>query len=113
MEGFYISLWQLLVVFGVPTGMFGLGLWFLKRNIDKKDKAREEREEQRKEYDTILLEQLISCTTLCEATAKAVQRIPDAHCNGDMTKALEYVKEKKNNRKDFFLHMGIEHLHEG
>lgn len=44
---------------------------------------------------------------LGEATAKAVQRIPDAHCNGDMHEALEYAGNIKHNQKEFLAEQGI------
>ena len=43
-----------------------------------------------------------SAIALAEATAKAVQRIPDAKCNGDMHAALEYAQKVKHEQKDFF-----------
>ena len=42
-----------------------------------------------------------------EATARAVQRIPDAHCNGDMRDALNYAQEVKHKQKDFLAQQGI------
>ena len=44
---------------------------------------------------------------LGEATAKAVQKIPDAHCNGDMHAALEYASEVKHDQKEFLAAQGI------
>ena len=44
---------------------------------------------------------------LAEATARAVQRIPDAHCNGDMHEALEYAQKIKHEQKDFLAEQGI------
>ena len=38
---------------------------------------------------------------LGEATARAVQQIPDAHCNGDMHAALDYAQQVKHEKKDF------------
>lgn len=47
-----------------------------------------------------------------EAIAKAVQRIPDAHCNGDMTAALEQMKEIQAKEKQFLIERGIKYLFE-
>ena len=44
---------------------------------------------------------------LGEATARAVQRIPDAHCNGDMHAALDYAAKIKHAQKDFLTSQGI------
>ena len=45
-----------------------------------------------------------------EATARAVQRIPDAHCNGDMHDALAYATDIKHKQKDFLTKQGIQAL---
>ena len=47
---------------------------------------------------------------LGEATARAVQRIPDAHCNGDMHAALAYATDIKHKQKDFLMEQGIQAL---
>lgn len=44
---------------------------------------------------------------LGEATARAVQRIPDAHCNGDMHAALTYAAKVKHEQKEFLASQGI------
>jgi hypothetical protein len=47
---------------------------------------------------------------LSEATAKAVQRIPDAHCNGDIQVALEYADRVKHDQRDFLQKQGIDNI---
>ena len=47
---------------------------------------------------------------LGETTAKAVQLIPDAHCNGDMHAALDYATKVKHKQRDFVAKRGIESL---
>ena len=47
---------------------------------------------------------------LGEATARAVQRIPDAHCNGDMHDALDYAADIKHKQKDFLTRQGVSSL---
>ena len=54
-----------------------------------------------------LIERNWAAIALGEATAKAVQRIPDAHCNGDMHAALEYAGQIKHNQKEFLAAQGI------
>ena len=49
----------------------------------------------------------IRTSAVREATAKAVQRIPDAHCNGDMHAALDYAAEVKHKQRDFVAKRGI------
>lgn len=58
--------------------------------------------------------QIINCShatnVLAEATAKAVQRIPEAHCNGDMTKALEDAHKLQEEERKFLTGQAMESL---
>lgn len=68
-----------------------------------------------KDMDThqkLLLETINASLALGEATARAVQRIPDAKCNGDMHAALEYAQKVKHEQKDFLREQALENLHE-
>ncbi|WP_417176215.1 hypothetical protein [Anaerotignum sp.] len=47
---------------------------------------------------------------LGEATARAVQRIPDAKCNGDMHKALEYAEAVKHQQKEYLHQKAVENI---
>lgn len=108
----YIDIAQLAAFLGVPTAVTGLFFWLLKRRIDKREDERAEIERAWKELDVALIKGVNAAIALGEATAKAVQRIPDAHCNGDMVKALEYASEVKHSQKDFLMKQGVEHLHD-
>ena len=60
-----------------------------------------------KEGLTVFRDQEFSADMLGEPSARAVQRIPDAHCNGDMHAALDYAAKIKHAQKDFFTSQGI------
>lgn len=113
----------LLGVMGIPTAITGFCFWLLQRKITKADKAREkteaqrdkwadERERNREKLDVMLLQSTTAAIALGEATARAVQRIPDAHCNGDMRAALEYAANVKHQQKDFLTSVGVHAMHE-
>ena len=108
----YIDIAQLAAFLGVPTAVTGLFFWLLKRRIDKREDERAEIERARKELDVALIKGVNAAIALGEATAKAVQRIPDAHCNGDKSEALHYASEVKHSQKDFLMKQGVEHLHD-
>ena len=92
------------------SAILSLPVWFLKRYIDKKEKKREEREQRMERWMVLTMQTNRATNILVEATAKAVQRIPDAHCNGDMTAALEEAKRMQNEEKEFILGQGVEHI---
>lgn len=104
----------LLLQAGLPTAVLGLGIWILERRIgrilDKRQKIQDEREQKHRQYELCQLNMTIASMALAEATAKAVERIPDAHCNGDMHAALEYAQKVKAEQKEFLRQQAIESL---
>ena len=53
---------------------------------------------------------IINALSLSEATARAVQRIPDAHCNGDMETALEEEEKVKKEIQLFLAKQGVNNI---
>ena len=84
--------WQILVTVGVPSGIFGFAVWLIERKIEQYERKRTEE------------------AALGEATAKAVQRIPDAHCNGDMHAALDYASKVKHAQREVVSRCGIKSI---
>lgn len=101
-------LWLLLAAFGIPALMVRR----FEKKLDERERRAEERESNREKLDRMMIQSNTAALALGEATAKAVQRIPDAHCNGDMRAALEYAKTVKHEQKDFLTALGIHALHE-
>lgn len=109
----------IVVAAGIPGAMVGFLVWMMQRKIMKRDKKREEdnlryrkereeREKAREQFELNLIESVNATMALSEATAKAVQRIPDAHCNGDMHAALKYAEDTKRKQKQFLTEKGIQ-----
>ena len=112
---------DVIILMGIPTAITGFLVWWLKRHIDKRDKeaeerakkerqAQEEREKNTEMLMLIIMKNSRATNILAEATARAVQRIPDAHCNGDMTAALELASKIQKEEKDFMFDQGIKHI---
>lgn len=106
----------------IPGAVAAFCFWLLERKIERRSKKEdEERNRRQKEVDKmeaarqqneLLTAKAIGASiALGEATARAVQRIPDAHCNGDMDAALEYAAKIKHEQKDFLYGQGIENLY--
>lgn len=102
----------LATAFGIPTAFTGLCVWQLKRKLEKRERIEEEREKAREENELFMIKGTSAAIALGEATARAVQRIPDAHCNGDMHAALEYATRVKHEQKDFLTKQGIHALYD-
>ena len=105
-----MTAWELALTCGLPTTWTGFFVWLLKRHIDKRDTARQVQEKKREDFEYMLLKSTTASIALGEATAKAVQRIPDAHCNGDMHAALDYAATVKRDQKMFLAKKGIHSL---
>ena len=101
---------ELIVAMGIPSAITGLLVWWLKRSIDKKEAERKERMDRLEELIFLVMQTSRSTNILATATARAVQRIPDAKCNGDMTSALEEASKLHKEEKEFFYKQGIEHI---
>ena len=97
---------------GIPSAITGLLVWWIKKKIDKQDEERQEREKNQERLMILIMQTGRATSVLSEATARAVQRIPDAHCNGDMKKALDDAKRIQTEEKDFLINKGIKHIFE-
>lgn len=102
----------------LPSAMIGFCFWLLEWRIKRRDEKKEaeekkrraeekKREHLRERQELFLVQGVNAAIALGEATAKAVQRIPDAHCNGDMHAALKYAAEVKHAQKDFLMEQGV------
>lgn len=92
---------------GIPSLISGLMLWEMKRKIEKTEKKREQHQQRQEALQTIILESVNGSIRLGEATARAVQRIPDAHCNGDMHQALDDIAETKRRQQRMLMEAGV------
>lgn len=112
------ALWAFILALGIPSALTGFLVWNFERKIAKREAKREkeqeerhkkeaEREKAREELQILTIQGVSAAIALGEATAKAVQCIPDAHCNGDMHDALNYAIKIKHKQKDFLTRMGI------
>ena len=101
-----------LITAGVPTAITGLLVWWIKKYIDRQEAKREERESNTEKLMLMMMKTTRANNILATATARAIQRIPDAHCNGDMTSALEEAARVQQEEKDFLIDQGIKRIFE-
>lgn len=100
----------ILIAAGVPSALLGLLIWQFKRTIEAREAARDEREKNLEKLMLMIMQTSRANNVLAMATAKAVQRIPDAQCNGDMTAALEEATKLQVAEKDFLVEQGVKHI---
>lgn len=108
----------IIIAASIPSALTGFCFWLIEQRLQKREKKRddeeqqrraaeEKREKNRKKQELFLVQGVGAAIALGEATARAVQRIPDANCNGDMHAALEYAAKVKHEQKDFLTEHGI------
>ena len=100
------------VAMGIPSAVCGLLVWWLKRHIDKREALKKAHDDKVETLILMMMQENRANYILIEATARAVQRIPDAHCNGDMHSALDEARKIQNEAKDFLMQNGIERIFE-
>ena len=127
---------EIAAICGIPSALtvaiVGFFVWLLERSIVKRETARAEeeakrekaraaedakleaerakQENSRKVFEKNLLASTNAALAVSEATARAVQRIPDAYCNGDMHAALNYAAKIKHEQRDFLAAQGIDNI---
>ena len=106
-----LSIGGLVTLLGLPTAITAFCFWLLQQRITKRDKAQEEREKAREKNEVLIIKGVGAAIALGEATAQAVQRIPDAHCNGDMHAALDYARKVKHEHKEFMTEQSVQALY--
>lgn len=94
------NIWMVLLAIGLPSGVVGFMIRNLEKKLDKQEKAREERDDLRISLEKKLIDVSMDSLDLAKVTAEAVQRIPDANCNGEMAQALEKANKTLENYRE-------------
>ena len=103
----------ILAAASIPSAVIGFCFWMLQKKFEKVEEKREEKAKQQEALQVIILDSVNGAINLSEATARAVQRIPDAHCNGDMHAALDAIEQTRSRQKEMIMKAGIHDiLHE-
>lgn len=95
---------------GIPSACMGLIVWLFKRHIDKREAKKEEQDKNTEKMILLIAQNGRATYTVAKATAVAVQRIPDANCNGDMTSALREAEALQIKEQQFLIDQGIKRI---
>lgn len=99
-----------IVAMGVPSSITGLAMWWFKKQMDKRDAKNDEKEKNTERMILLIAQNSRATYTVAKATAKAVQRIPEAHCNGDMTAALQQAERFQMEEQQFLIDQGVKRI---
>ena len=98
------------IAMSIPSGITAFIFKRLEKKLDDKERKREEKEANTEKLMLMIMQSSRANIVLTEATARAVQRIPDANCNGDMTAALERAAKIQKEEQEFLFDQGIKHI---
>lgn len=107
-----ITIAELIMLFGIPAALTGLAVWWFKRRIERNEFKAKEHEANLESLVLMMMQTSRANTVGITAIARAVQRIPDANCNGDMTAALEEMDKIQKKEQQFIIDKGIKYLFE-
>lgn len=103
---------EIILAFGIPAAITGLAVWWFKRRVEQSDAKHAEQEKNLESLVLMMMQSTRANSVGITAIAKAVQRIPDAHCNGDMTAALNEMGKIQDKEKQFLIDKGIKYIFE-
>lgn len=103
---------ELILLFGIPSAITGLGIWWFKRRVELSEKKNQEQQENIEALIMMIVQSSKANQIGIQAIARAVQRIPDAQCNGDMTAALAEMEKIQQQEKQFLINKGIKYIFE-
>ena len=99
-----------ILIMGIPSAITGILVWLIKKRMDKQEAAQIEREKNQEKLILMMMNSTRSNAVGIQAIARAIQRIPDAKCNGDMEAALATMAEYQAQEKEFIMEQGIKHI---
>ena len=99
-----------IAAFGIPTAITSFAFWKLKEEIRKREEKLEEKEKNTEKMILLIAQNSRATYTVAKATAKAVQRIPEAKCNGDMVAALEQAERFQMEEQQFLIDQGVKRI---
>lgn len=103
----------ILTAAAIPSAVVAFCFWLLQRRITKNEERAEEKAKQQERLQIIILDSVNGSIRLSEATARAVQRIPNARCNGDMHAALDDIERTRQRQQRLITEAGVHDiLHE-
>jgi hypothetical protein len=107
-----LTIAQLIALFGIPSAITGLAVWWVKRRVEASEKKSQEQQENIEALIMMIVQSSKANQIGIQAIARAVQRIPDAKCNGDMTAALAEMEKIQQQEKQFLINKGIKYIFE-
>ena len=101
---------EILALFAIPSSITGLFVWWVKKKLDQQEERQLEREKNQEKLMVMMMNSTKANSIGIQAVARAVQRIPDAHANGDIDSAIEEMNKLQQEEDNFLTEQGVKHI---
>ena len=101
---------EIFTLFAIPSSITGLFVWWMKKKLDQQEERQLEREKNQQELMIMLMNSTKANSIGIQAVARAVQRIPNAHANGDIDSAIEEMDKLQKEENNFLTEQGVKHI---
>ena len=101
---------EILALFAIPSSITGLFVWWVKKKLDQQEERQLEREKNQEKLMVMMMNSTKANSIGIQAVARAVQRIPDAHANGDIDSAIKEMDKLQKEEDNFLTEQGVKHI---
>ena len=101
---------EIFTLFAIPSSITGLFVWWVKKKLDQQEERQLEREKNHEKLMVMMMNSTKANSIGIQAVARAVQRIPDAHANGDIDSAIEEMDKLQKEENNFLTEQGVKHI---
>ena len=105
-----MTLIEIFTLFAIPSSITGLFVWWVKKKLDQQEERQLEREKNQEKLMVMMMNSTKANSIGIQAVARAVQRIPDAHANGDIDSAIEEMNQLQKEEDNFLTEQGVKHI---
>ena len=101
---------EIFTLFAIPSSITGLFVWWVKKKLDQQEERQLEREKNQEKLMVMMMNSTKANSIGIQAVARAVQRIPDAHANGDIDSAIEEMNHLQKEEDNFLTEQGVKYI---
>ena len=101
---------EIFTLFAIPSSITGLFVWWVKKKLDQQEERQLEREKNQEKLMVMMMNSTKANSIGIQAVARAVQRIPNAHANGDIDSAIEEMDKLQKEENNFLTEQGVKHI---
>ena len=101
---------EIFTLFAIPSSITGLFVWWVKKKLDQQEERQLEREKNQEKLMVMMMNSTKANSIGIQAVARAVQRIPDAHANGDIDSAIEEMNKLQKEENNSLTEQGVKYI---